>query len=251
MIERAEGDMVLVAAGSFYMGCNERVDSECYDDEKPGRTVTVAKFWIDRLEVTVADYKRCVQAGRCSADGLTMPYVGGKNQPKYAEHCNWGKGGREQHPMNCVDWHQARSYCEWSGKRLPSEAEWEKASRGRDGRKYPWGNGGYGSSGRVANIADESARHSELFAGQSWTASGYDDGWVGTAPVGSFPAGASPYGAQDMMGNVWEWVESEFGDARGIRGGSWDDRPRTARASNRFWLEPRDRRFNVGFRCAQ
>ncbi len=241
-------DMVRVPAGSFYMGCNERIDSECVAGEKPVRTIDVPEFRIDRTEVTVRAHGDCVRAGRCSADGVTMPYYGGKNQPKYAEYCNWGKGGREEHRMNCVDWYQARTYCAWPGQRWPSEAEWEKAARGTDGRKYPWGNGGYGSSGRVANIADESARR--LYPG--WTvASGYDDGWVGTAPVGSFPGGASPYGAQDMMGNVWEWVESEVGDGRGIRGGSWVSKPRNARASYRRWFVPRKRYYRVAFRCAQ
>lgn len=230
-------DMVVVPGGKFFMGCNEKVDDECDGDEKPGRTVEVAEFSIDRTEVTVAAYAACVAAKGCSAEGATEG------------DCNWGKEGREQHPMNCVDWEQARAYCAWKQKRLPTEAEWEKAARGTEGWKYPWGNPGYEAGGPVrANIADESAK--KKYPG--WTvAEGYDDGFVGTAPVGSFAAGASPYGALDMIGNVWEWVSDEIGDGRGLRGGSWVDQPWNARASNRYWSEPQYRSEFVGFRCAQ
>ncbi len=245
----AEGDMVLVPGGAFYMGCNESVDTECHDVEKPGRTVGVPEFWIDRLEVAVADYERCVRAEQCSSDGVTMPYFKGKNQPAAAEPCNWGKSGRERHPMNCLDWYQARSYCEWVGKRLPREAEWEKAARGTDGRKYPWGNTAYGRGGPVANIADESMkRRAPNLAG---TAPGYDDGYVETAPVGSFPGGASPYGAHDMIGNVAEWLQEDAGDGRGVRGGSWLYFPRNARASFHTKNGARNRDHDIGFRCAR
>ncbi len=244
----AEGDMVLVPGGPFYMGCNERVDDECDGDEKPGRTVNVPEFRIDRLEVTVADYGRCVRAGRCSADGVTTPSWG-RDNPKFAEHCNWGKKGREQHPMNCVDWRQARSYCAWAGKRLPGEVEWEKAARGTDGRKYPWGNTPYERWNRVANMADESMRR--RYPDEPVLA-GYDDGWVGTAPVGSFPAGSSPYGAQDLVGNVCEWLESEGFYGRGCRGGSWVSAHLIyARASYRWSFAPANRNSFIGFRCVK
>jgi formylglycine-generating enzyme required for sulfatase activity len=249
--QRQTGEMVAVPAGEFFLGCNEQVDSECDDDEKPGRRVSVAAFQIDKTEVTVAQYGRCVDAGACSSDGLTLPYWGDKEQPEFAWACNWGKGGREQHPMNCVEWRQAQAYCTWAGKRLPTEAEWEKAARGTDGRKYPWGNQGYGAAGQVANIADETAKRSQ----PDWSsAAGYDDNFYGTAPVGSFPAGASPYGALDMVGNVWEWT-ADWYDAehkyRSNRGGSWGDLPRWARASGRDGLAPGLRDVGVGFRCAQ
>ncbi|CAN0565396.1 unnamed protein product, partial [Laminaria digitata] len=124
--------MVSVPAGEFYMGCNERVDSECGDDEKPGKTVHVGAFRIDTTEVTVAAYKKCVDAGACSSGNFRT-----KSESKY---CNWGHSGRGTHPMNCVNWAGADKYCKWVGKRLPSEKEWEKAARGTDGRKYAWGN---------------------------------------------------------------------------------------------------------------
>ncbi len=243
-----KGGMVLVSGGPFYMGCNDEVDSECDLDEKPGRIVNLPAYEIGRFEVTVEMYGTCVRAGVCTTAGVTMPYSEGKEHPGVAEHCNWGKLERALHPMNCVEWFQARVFCEWSGKRLPSEAEWAKAARGSDGRKYPWGNAGYDTSGLVANIADESARRRYA----DWpVAEGYDDGYVGTAPVGSFPAGASPYGAHDMVGNVWEWVEDRAGRGRRIRGGSWVYLIKSARASNRRAFDPRSRVNSVGLRCAR
>jgi formylglycine-generating enzyme required for sulfatase activity len=213
----ASTDMVSVPGGAFFMGCNESVDSECFDDEKPGRSVDVAAFRIDKTEVTVAQYRRCVDAGSCSADGLN----GGG--------CNWGQPDRDQHPINCVDWSQAGQYCQWAGKRLPTEAEWEKAARGTDGRKYPWDNTGFSGAGRVANIQSG-----------------------GTTPVGSFPDGKSPYGALDMIGNVWEWTASDYDAAnKVVRGGSWNNAPRFARASYRGRLVARLRYPRDGFRCAQ
>jgi len=241
--------MVTVPGGSFFMGCNQSVDSECDDDEKPGRTVDVPAFKIDKTEVTVAQFARCVDAGRCSSAGLTMPFYNGKDQPEFAEFCTWQKPGKEDHPINCVSWDQAVAFCEWTGKRLPTEVEWEKAARGPDGRKYPWGNAGYGAGGRVANIADQSAK--QRFP--DWTiAARYDDGYVGTAPVGSFPAGASPSGALEMVGNVWEWTSDPIQSGRAVRGGSWyDEKSRDARASNRFWTAAAMHFAHVGIRCAQ
>lgn len=240
--------MVSVPGGSFFMGCSESVDTECIANEKPGRTVEVGAFRIDKTEVTVAAYARCRSAEQCSSSGLTMPFFEGQDQPEFADFCNWQKPGRENHPINCLNWDQAVAFCKWAGKRLPTEVEWEKAARGSDGRKYTWGNTGYGSGGKVANIADETAKRRY----PEWTiAAGYDDGFVGTSVVGSFPAGASPSGALDMIGNVFEWTADSFEGGLAVRGGSWDVGPAGARVSSRSWVEKANRNANVGFRCAR
>jgi len=216
-VQRAE--MVSVPGGSFRMGCNERVDLECFKNEKPARDVEVAAFSIDKTEVTVSAYQNCVNAGRCSEPGTGIFGAGS---------CNWGAPVREQHPINCVDWHQALAYCEWAGKRLPTEAEWEKAARGTDGRKYPWGNG--------APSCDKA-----IFSGCG----------SGTQAVGDRSSGASPYGALDMSGNVYEWTAGEYAEGHSLRGGSWHYDPGGARASYRAGVVPGTRYPGIGFRCAQ
>lgn len=222
--------MVEVPGGDFYMGCNERVDSECSGDEKPGKTVHVPGFRIDTTEVTVAEYKKCVDAGVCSADVASQIVKGGD------KHCNWGKTGRADHPINCVNWASAEAYCKWAGKRLPSEKEWEKAARGTDRRKYAWASASISCD--FAVLWDDGRRGCER--GSTW-------------PVGSKSSGASPYGAQDMIGNVWEWTSDWYSQyqKRSARGGAWNYGPKYLRVSERSGLKPEWRLNGVGFRCAQ
>ncbi|MBY0399190.1 formylglycine-generating enzyme family protein [Myxococcota bacterium] len=216
------GMMVAVPAGEFMMGCNESVDSECGDDEKPARQVALVAYSIDQTEVTVAAYRSCVSAGSCTA-------------PNTDPGCNWGAPDRDQHPVNCIDWDQATAFCRWAGKRLPTEQEWEKAARGTEGRKFPWGNLAYSRSSGLAKIL------------------AVEVGFFGTSPVGSFPGGDSPYGAVDIAGNVWEWTSDPdpSGLYRSSRGGSWFNQPIRARASNREWEFRTIRLSSGGFRCAQ
>jgi len=242
--------MVRIPAGTFWYGCKEPSDGDCDPDEQPGQWVDSPEFWIDQTEVTVEAFRRCALANECSTVGLSMPFWKDEERPSWAWACNWGKEGRDKHPINCVDWNQAKTYCEWAGKRLPAEEVWERAARGTGGWKYSWGNAGYGEAGRVANIADETLGREK----PGWPAAkGYDDGFYATAPVGSFPAGSSPEGALDMLGNVWEWTSS-WSDLnlkyRVARGGSWANAPQLVRASNRYRFNPAYRGETFGFRCA-
>jgi len=232
--------MVLVPAGEFLMGSKDDPDAD--DDELPQHTVYMSEFWIDKTEVTNEQYHRCVTAGDCQASS----YAGD-------DHFN----GADQ-PVVGVSWHDAKTYCEWAGKRLPTEAEWEKAARGTDGRKYPWGNSFDGSK---VNFCDTNC---EL----DWKDSEANDGYPYTAPVGSYPGGASPYGALDMAGNVREWCQDWYdgdyyanppqrdpqgpssGDTRVIRGGSWDFYESHMRADSRAGgVGPDVRSPTFGFRC--
>ena len=229
--------MVSVPAGNFWMGCDAS-DSKCSDDEKPRHQVYVSAFYIDKTEVTVAAYKRC---SSCST-------------PETGTNCNWGKSGRGNHPINCVDWNQAVAYCKSQRKRLPTEAEWEKAARGTSGNIYPWG-----SAPPAAQAC--------------WDGAGNDVGKSNrksTCAVGSYPSGKSPSGALDMADNVWEWVSDRYdkgyyakspsrnptgptgGSSRVNRGGCWcDDSADDLRAGSRSYGSPGFRNYARGFRCAR
>ena len=207
--------IVHVPAGEFLMGSPP---GEGYDNEHPQHTVYVSEFWIDKTEVTNAKYRKCVEAGTCRA-----PTTCDWGEPTYSD------SSKTDHPVVCVSWHDAKTYCEWTGKRLPTEAEWAKAARGTDGRKYPWGNSFDGSKVNFCDVNCESDLKDRSA----------DDGYQRTAPVGSYPEGASPYGALDMAGNVEEWCQDWYdedyyasspqrdpqgpssGLHRVVRGGSW------------------------------
>lgn len=218
-------DMVLIPAGVFQMGSN---DPEAFIDEQPVRTVNVSAFYIDRYEVTNAQYRAFViansqwQKGRIQAnyhDGDYLEDWTGNNYPS----------GKANHPVVYVSWYAARAYATWVGKRLPTEAEWEKAARGKlSGRKYPGGN--------------------SIDAGSA----NYGNGVGDTTSVGRYPANG--YGLSDMAGNVWEWcsdVYDNIENSRVLRGGSWSAHALDVRVSFRGADIPTFTNDDVGFRCVK
>lgn len=243
----APSAMVAVPAGKAWLGCNPAVDSECEDDEKPGGVLETAAFEIDVTEVTVAQYQACVKAGACSAQGLDLPNSGTADQPELAWTCNWGKPDRDRHPINCIEWRAAAAYCQWAKKRLPTAKEWERAARGTDGRRYPWGNEAVQPSPQ-ANLADQTLLESKP---DRWGLKEFNDGFVSTAPVGSFPAGDSPVGAKDMAGNVWEFVTDGNETRHEMRGGSWSYYPIALRVSDKAYAPIGRRNGDTGFRCVR
>ncbi|MFO0693860.1 MAG: SUMF1/EgtB/PvdO family nonheme iron enzyme [Polyangiales bacterium] len=266
--QSAAPDRVRIPAGTFEMGSNRRTLMDPESDEQPVHRVTLRAFELDRTEVTVAAYEECVRAGRCRESNSTTVRQHEWDPQKaalYAAACNGGRADRATHPMNCVDWTSAVAYCRFRRGRLPTEAEWEYAARGTDGRLHPWGNDP--PTVRHGNYSDAAAKRWALAQGftRVWgQLTEDDDGFGTTAPVGSFPAGASPFGVLDMEGNVAEWTADWYGrydarpqsnprgPARGekrvIRGGTWADFMQhavTARGDARNVREP-----TFGFRCA-
>ncbi len=260
---------VPVPEGEFTMGSPT---DQGASDERPQHRVRSAAFCLDTTEVTVAAYRRCYDAGRCTEPN---PYQSVRENGD--AFCNWGRDGAAAHPINCVDWQQAHVYCTWAGARLPKEAEWEYAARGESpaegaARVYPWGNAI--PDGSRANLCGPECAEVVRLAGLDHRAglADWTDAWGSTAPAGSFPAGNTPSGLQDMGGNVWEWVEdgydahayvyrprgfsaqqvgSSLMGSRVLRGGGWtvEERARV-RAASRMELRPSARSIDVGFRCA-
>lgn len=253
--------MVPIAAGTFVMGSFE-------EDARP-HEVRLSEYCIDKTETTAAEYANCVQAGACtSATTAYWSKWSADEAKKQSRWCNL-ESGRPTHPINCVDWKQAASYCEWRHGRLPTEAEWEYAARGASKRDYPWGSDDPNAT-RVNACGPECVEKGlyDRSDGDATSGSLYEkkDGFETTAPVGSFPLGASPFGVLDMAGNVWEWTADWYGDyptssepnptgkktgeLRVDRGGSWGERDATSlRAAHRSSDEPSLRSPRVGFRC--
>ena len=221
--------MVFVPQGEFAIG------STAGDiNEQPVHRVFLDAFWIDQVEVTNGQYQQCAAEGAC-----TNPAPAGSfTRDRYYDADEYA-----DFPVIHVNWYQAKDYCTWAGGRLPTEAEWEAAARGTDGRTFPMGNA---IDRRNANYA----------------------GFVGdTTRVGSYPSGASPYGVLDMAGNVWEWVSDWYGEdsyrdstsrnptgpssgkSRVLRGGSWEDDADLVRSANRNWNDPQNSTTTWGFRC--
>jgi formylglycine-generating enzyme required for sulfatase activity len=205
--------MVTVPGGTMTLGALDQDNNHPYSS-------TVATFLMDVGEVTVSAYASCTTC--------TMPDTG--------EYCTWNASGKEEHPINCVDWQQATDFCSSTGKRLPTEEEWEYAARYDDARDYPWGS-----------------------TAPSSTLANYDSNVGSTTAAGTYPDGASKLGIQDMAGNVWEWTSTWYcgtppctsGTYRVLRGGSWLNPTLSLRAAYRNYYRDPSLRNSYGFRCAR
>ena len=239
--------MVRIDAATFAMGSD--VDGETPSDETPRLTVNVGAFCLDKTEVTVKAYSACPSCatrGTVEFEGLTP-----NGREVESKFCNGPSAA--DHPMNCVDWADALHFCSTTGKRLPTEPEWELAARGKDGRPYPWGREEPGADRLNACGAECTSPWPAMYDA--------DDGAPATAPVGRYPKGASPAGVLDLAGNVWEWTDTLYcpyrspgcGDSRRVlRGGGWDTTERqNVRAARRYPSAPTARGKSVGFRCAK
>lgn len=231
--------LIFIPAGEFIMGSNDG-----NGDEKPLHKVTLSGYYIYKTPVTVGMYEKF-----CKETNHPMPpepdHDGAHFNP------NWSK---KDHPIVNVSWNDAMAYCQWAGVKLPTEAQWEKAARGTDGRKFPW--------------------VGEFDINNLWCSKEKGNDAGGTAPVGSYPSGASPFGVLDMAGNVWQWCADYYDESfyssrrmeqpnpenniagtdgrRVLRGGSWEHvvASNYFRAAARLREGPSHRGADVGFRCA-
>ncbi len=237
-----DAEMVFVPAGVFTMGSTGKALDEDAA-EKPVQQVSLPAFYLDKYEVTNAQYARFLNAVGRTKDAANHEYLGsvGILQLEQVDGRWRPKPGKATFPVGNVTWYGAAAYARWAGKRLPTEAEWEKAARGSDARKFPWGDTMDFSKFRL----------------------GVDR----LSPVGSLPAGVSPYGCLNMADNVWEWTSSLFKpypyraddgredprseERRVARGGSWSGEPYIAHSAYRFRPEPTFTHDYLGFRCAK
>jgi formylglycine-generating enzyme required for sulfatase activity len=263
--------MVYVPEGEFLMG-SEDSDSMANDNEKPQHRVYLDAFWIDQTEVTNAMFRRFVSATGYKTDaeirGDSWVFNVLKEDWEQIDGADWQhpRGptstiqGLGDHPVVQVSWNDSLAYCQWAERRLPTEAEWEKAARGEHGQKFPWGD--QEVAGNLLNFADSNLD-------VSWADINVDDGYEFSAPAGNYLAGASPYGGLDMAGNVYEWVadwyDSDYyasspdsdpqgaasGENRVERGGSWSRPIWDIRPANRDFEDPNVNSDLDGFRCAR
>ncbi len=247
--------LIGIPEGKFWMGSGTD-DVYAEPDEMPLRRVFLDGYWIDETEVTNAMFAECVRDGECKPPPSTFG--------PFSPHPYYGDDNFADYPVVNVTWYQAQAYCTWAGRRMPTEAEWEKAARGTGARRFPW---------EWIGVADpEKLNFCDQACDFPWHVLDVKDGYAETAPVGTYPKGASPYHVLDMAGNVWEWtadwysantyrepplrnpVGPEEGTWRVARGGSWLDgvHVRTlvsARSANRHYQGPDTARSDLGFRC--
>jgi formylglycine-generating enzyme required for sulfatase activity len=239
----SEVDLALEMCNQYYGEC----EREWFEVEQPAHVVLLDGFWMDKTEVTNAQYRRCVDLGGC-----TPP----SSNSSDTRSSYFGDSAYDNYPVVYVSWSQANAYCTWAGARLPTEAQWEYAARGPEGRRYPWGND---YDGARLNSCDVTCDY-------DWADNAYEDGYADTAPVGSYPDGASWCGAQDLAGNVWEWTADWYGEysserqvnptgpasgsLRALRGDAADGTRSVSRNAARHGESPSRTYEYLGFRCA-
>jgi eukaryotic-like serine/threonine-protein kinase len=251
--------LVYVPAGKFIMGIKaedalaicQKYHLPCqlgwYKDEQPPHEIDLSAYWIDQTEVTNAMYAKCVSDNnKCQEP---------KKLRSETHSSYYGNPEFDNYPVIYVDWKMASTYCSWAGRSLPTEAQWEKAARGTDGNIYPWGNT---FDGTKVNFCDSNCSN-------NWANKSFNDGYADVSPVGNYPLGQSIYGALDMAGNVWEWVNdwydvypggdpsasNNFGQKyRVLRGGTWGYNLDSVRSAFRLSVAPDSFATDVGFRCA-
>jgi len=237
IVSQPDEDMVLISEGPFIMGSSKEdiewvvrtfhsASREWYQDETPAQEIYLNNYYIDKVEVTNAKYKKYMKSTS-------------KPAPKFWDNPRFNKPDQ---PVVGVHFEEAMEYCLWIGKRLPNEAEWEKAARGEDSRKFPWGNEPDPTLANVRGLKDQHRY---------------------TSSTGNYPSGKSPYGVMDMAGNVWEWTSGwylpypnskhtneMFGQTlKVVRGGSWNSNMDLARTAIRGKALPKQRQNYIGFRC--
>ena len=265
--------MARIEGGKFFMGSDEK---DADPDERPAHQVTLAPYCIDVYEVTAGEYKACSDVGECKRAPVEVEWkdIRPSDKKAFSPLCNARAAtnpDRAEHPINCVDWDMAATYCVSHKKRLPTEAEWEFAARGPDGRRYPWGDEApdktrMNACGKECLLWGAKNGVEMGFRGKGMYAE--DDGFATTAPVGSFPEGKSRYDLFDVVGNVWEWTSDwdgkyspdpavdptgpKMGERRIVRGGAFNGAmPSWVRPSQRHSDYPSAHSHAYGFRCAQ
>jgi formylglycine-generating enzyme required for sulfatase activity len=258
--------MAKIPAGQYFQGSDAK---DAQANEKPAHNVTLDAYCIDLHEVTAGEYEACSNVGKCKRAGneVDWPKISPADKKLYSPLCTFGQKEKADHPINCVSWEMSRTYCKAEDKRLPTEAEWEYATRGPDGRVYPWGD-------EVPTAKHLNACGTECVAwGQKHGAPfealyQEDDGFPTTAPVGKFEAGRSKFGPYDVVGNVWEWVSDwyadytpeekknptgpEGGERKVIRGGAFNGSYTSwLRPSFRYAQDPNALSYGIGLRCAK
>ncbi|HVY29265.1 MAG TPA: bifunctional serine/threonine-protein kinase/formylglycine-generating enzyme family protein [Polyangiaceae bacterium] len=260
---------VLIPAGQFFMGSDAK---DALPNQKPSHNVTLNGFCMDLYEVTAAQYLECTKVGKCkrATPEVEWDKITPADKKTYSALCTLADPEKSDHPVNCINWDMANTYCKNNDKRLPTEAEWEYATRGPDGRVYPWGDEAptaqhLNACGTECLAWAKQNKVAAQFPGALYQA---DDGFATTAPVGKFPAGRSRFGPYDVVGNVWEWVADwegayqaadqknptgpDTGQKRIIRGGAWNGSyPEWLHPAFRYAQDPKSQSHGVGFRCAK